>query len=157
MRDRIINAIISSAQKTPYFHLEGYMERWWLVGGWNAQRQNDNDYFDPARAKGGLYEWITDRVAVRLHHILRSDDDRHFHNHPSWSVSIVLRGGYFEWTPGPGIDHVKWRGPGAIVFRRASLLHRLELPPLTTTWSIFILGRKVQGWGFLVPWREYLK
>lgn len=139
----------------PYFDLPGYMERWWVVGRLNAQRQNDNDYFDSAKAKGGLYEWITDRIAVRLHHILRGDNDRHMHNHPYWSVSLVLRGGYFEWTPSASGERCKWRGPGAIVFRRASALHRLELPPLSTTWTIFILGRKSQNWGFLVPWREY--
>lgn len=38
---------------------------------------------------------------IYLHHILRSDDDRALHDHPWWNVSVVLRGGYYEWTPAP--------------------------------------------------------
>lgn len=37
--------------------------------------------------------------SIYLHEFLRSDDDRHFHDHVGWSVSIVLKGGYWEVTP----------------------------------------------------------
>lgn len=36
---------------------------------------------------------------VKLHHILRSDDDRDLHDHPWSFLSIVLKGGYFEHRP----------------------------------------------------------
>jgi hypothetical protein len=36
---------------------------------------------------------------VKLHHILRSDDDRDLHDHPWSFLSIVLKGGYWEHTP----------------------------------------------------------
>jgi len=33
---------------------------------------------------------------IYLHHILRSDKDRHLHDHPWDYSSIILKGGYFE-------------------------------------------------------------
>jgi hypothetical protein len=36
---------------------------------------------------------------VKLHHILRSDEDRDCHDHPWSFLSIVLRGGYWEHRP----------------------------------------------------------
>lgn len=50
--------LIARSAKTPYFHLEGYMERFWLLP----------------------YGWYV--IAARVHHILKSDDDRAFHDHP---------------------------------------------------------------------------
>lgn len=133
-------SLVRRSEKTPYFHLPGYMRRFWL--------------------------WRSKLVSVRIHHILRSDNDRHLHCHPWWNISIVLRGGYFEWMPNPkavtpqGIIR-KWRGPGSIVLRKSSSRHRLDLPAGTTTWSIFIHGRKSREWGFyteegFVHWREYV-
>lgn len=157
--DRFADRIIAAAESgrlTPYFHIAGYMERFWVVGARNMHRNNDNSAFDWGKVGGVVYHWMTDFVAIRLHHILRGDHDRHKHNHPTANVSVVLRGGYWECMPGPDGDVVKWRGPGSIVFRRASSLHKLEMPVETTTWSLFIIFRKTQGWGFLVPWKEYL-
>ena len=37
---------------------------------------------------------------LRLHHILRGDDDREFHDHPFDFTSIILAGGYVEHRPG---------------------------------------------------------
>lgn len=43
--------------------------------------------------------WVTsrhpDRFKLYLHHIVRDDDDRALHDHPSASCSIILKGGYF--------------------------------------------------------------
>src|SRR5208282_805597 len=67
------------APENVYFHLEGYMERWWI-----------------RRPKEGR-KWT-----CRLHHILRSDEDRHLHDHPWPYVTIILKGGYWEVTPVSG-------------------------------------------------------
>ncbi len=117
-------------------------------------------------ARPYLRRWYIIRLSKRglgnvyLHHILRSDDDRALHDHPWWNVSIVLRGGYWEWMPAwvetdlPGIlaraesDLRVWRGPGSIVFRRATAAHRLELPFGKTAWTLFITGKNVRSWGF---------
>ncbi len=144
--------IIRCAQRTPYTHLAGYMERWWLF---RLGRFGEGE--------SGAYGF----VSARVHHILRSDNDRHFHDHPWWFVTVILRGGYWEQRPvlnalGYVTDvEERWHGPGSILIRRASDLHRLVLPVGSTTWTLFVMGPKVQTWGFhvdgvKVPWREYL-
>ena len=141
---RIVAALIVRARRTPYTHLPGYMERYWLLP----------------------YAWW--RPAARLHHILRSDNDRAFHDHPWTYITIILRGGYWEVQPvfdASGLfqgERRTWRGPGSVLFRRARSWHRLELPEGETAWTLFITFRYRQKWGFLVeprhkvPHDEYL-
>lgn len=99
------------------------------------------------------WRWVP---AIRLHHILRSDNDRHFHDHPWNFVSIILRGGYTEVRPTwnkSGIytgNTQRWYGPGSILFRSAKCWHRLNIPDGTTCWTFFISFRYRQKWGFLL-------
>jgi len=148
-----------------YQHLDGYMERWWLV--------------EAAADKT--------RKAVRLHHVLRSDLDRALHDHPWDNASLLLRGGYWEVVPGAyreafenGIETashpmrqlhvtihnlpggkvsplqrevfaaagVRWRGPMSFTRRRAEDLHRLVLPAGATAWSLFVTWPKRRECGF---------
>lgn len=127
----IVNWIIERAKKTPYFHLEGYMERYWLV--------------QPRR-------WLP--FSVRVHHILRSDDDRHLHDHPWSYATIILRGGYTEVTSRD--KDGKWYGVGNILFRGWRHFHRLIVPPGATAWTLFIMGPYRHRWGFKIPYTEYL-
>lgn len=149
---RFGDAVIRLAQRTPYTHLAGYMERWWLFRFGRFGAGESGEY--------GL-------VSARVHHILRSDNDRHFHDHPWPFVTVILRGGYWEQRPvlnaqGLVTDvETQWHGPGSILFRRARDLHRLVLPVGSTAWTLFMMGPKVQTWGFhvdgvKVPWRDYL-
>ncbi len=95
---------------------------------------------------------------LRVHHILRSDLDRELHDHPFWYVSLVLRGGYTEETP----DGRKiWYGPGALLFRSAASLHRLEIPAGESAWTLVLRGPIERVWGFAtdlgwVPWRDFV-
>lgn len=158
--DVFAQALIQTSRETPYFHLEGYMERFWIQvppGMMNTSDTSDR--------------WKTGHGA-RIHHILRSDDDRHLHDHPWSSTSIVLIGGYLEVMPTdphqepaadekPGGTVAVWRSPGDVVHRDATSRHRLIIPANTTAWSLFLMGDYEQGWGFYtpngkVPWREYL-
>lgn len=190
--------IHARAAATPYFHLTDYMHRDWILGARSPERNAVNPNWSVpgfiAPAPGRLYRWICHHVAARAHTTFRSDRDRHLHDHPGWSVSIVLEGGYWEVTRH---DHNKmctpllyrscidsitqgwmcptnkrdiglaqhfgiyWRGPGAIVLRRATMAHRLVLPRGTVSKSIFFIGKKTNPWGFYTPdgkvgWREYL-
>lgn len=199
MKKLILNKLLqlhSNACSTPYYHLHGYMMRDWVLGYRSPDRNGDNPAwkagFSPKSS--ALYRWICRNVAIRAHTILRSDSDRHLHDHPSWSLSIVLEGGYWEvmeptWhaltypsTYKHLLDHldenypnfedsldpiqcanfgVFWRGPGAIVFRRANCFHRLVLPRGKIARSLFAMGKKSNSWGFLTPngkvyWRTYL-
>ncbi len=146
MSTDFVDALIDEAKKTPYFHLKGYMERYWLVP------------FNP------------DSANARIHHILRSDNDRALHDHPWDSISIILKGGYWEILPleqsqHPELDSQRfqriWRKPGDVVSRKAGDRHRIEVEPGTTSWSLFFMGPLRQQWGFYsnegkVYWREYL-
>ncbi|HEV2097635.1 MAG TPA: hypothetical protein VGR45_01780, partial [Stellaceae bacterium] len=102
---------------------------------------------------------------IYLHRMLRDDDDRALHDHPGANISIVLRGGYLEWLfdgkaevgkPLPALK-LRRRRPGQIIFRRAALPHRLELPrdrfgrKAARSWSIFIVLPKLREWGFWCP------
>ncbi len=45
-----------------------------------------------------LTRWVLDLwlFSIRLYHWTSSDDPRAMHNHGSWFVSLVLRGGYTD-------------------------------------------------------------
>lgn len=108
-----------------------YMERWWRL----------------AR------NWATN---VYFHIVRRSDDDRALHDHPWWSFSIVLDGGYWEETILPGGTHKReWFGAGRMKFRTSGkYAHRLELDRFPgeafelPARTIFITGPVLRRWGF---------
>ena len=143
--------IIARAMRTPYVHLAGYMERFWFIR---------------IGRRGGGQSGAYPLVGARVHHILRSDEGRDFHDHPWPYLTIILSGGYWEIRPeffdGELVGETRtWYGPGSVLLRRAGSWHRLELPAGETAWTLFCTGPKVQPWGFLVdrrkvPWREYL-
>lgn len=147
----LIDKPIERAKRTPYYHLEGYMERYWLI-------------------KPNPKRWFFKDFSIRIHRILRSDTDDCFHDHPWASMSIILRGGYWELMPlkqsqHPRIDfyfskHV-WRKTGAIVIRKARFRHKIMIPSGFDCWSMFVMFRKTEKWGFytrkgFVPHKEYL-
>lgn len=98
---------------------------------------------------------------VYLHKIVRDDDDRALHDHPWWSVSLLLRGKYIEVTPaGLGVMYRHY-GLGSVIIRRPTHRHRLELPEGKPAWTLFFTGPKVRTWGFwcprgFVPWHEFV-
>ena len=104
---------------------------------------------------------------VFLHRFLKSDIDD-LHDHPWPFATLILKGGYYEWTPQFGSDGKKigeiarWCGPGSFRMAGAKSLHRLELDPSVTCWTLFMPGPKQRDWGFLVKnkwvqWEQYLK
>lgn len=130
--NQIADWLITRAKRTPYFHLPGYMNRWWLVPY--------NRFFP----------------AVRIHEILRSDEGRDFHDHPWPYLSIILKGSYTEVKPvwdESGIYVGETRrvyGPGSVIFRKARSWHRLEVEFGRIVTTLFITGKYQQRWGFLV-------
>ncbi len=181
----LVDRITQRAQRTPYFHLAGYMNRWWLVPyaeDWRAVKGSTVDFHgmririqgsegqDVSVDYGVRMSWRRPvakllqhfGIAVRVHEILRSDYERHPHDHPWWYVTIILRGRYIEtiYNDAGRLVDVNYWGPGSILFRPAGSWHRLDLygPPV---WTLFITGRYKQTWGFnvggrKVAHREYL-
>lgn len=131
----IVDRLIASAKKRPFNHLEGYMERYWLL--------------PPS--------WLP--FDIRIHKILRSDNDRHMHDHPWSSISWILRGEYEEEMP-----RVQWQDPildpyltfkrimsaGCIAIRKATDRHKLTLRN-GPVYSMFIMFKYQQKWGFYAP------
>ena len=95
---------------------------------------------------------------MRLHHILSSDDERTFHDHPWSFISWILQGSYTEVTPifKDGLyksEKKTVRNACAFYIRRATDWHRLELNEDVedgTVWTLFVMFRKTQEWGFLI-------
>jgi hypothetical protein len=131
-------------------HLTGYMNRWFIKTKY-----------------GGL----------RLHHILRSDADRHLHDHPWDFTSFILWGEYWEELPIAQPDEPyfgdSFNGvspyPGAsvwpkhwprwsVVRRKATDAHLLRLS--RPVWTLVWHGPNERKWGFWteegwVYWRDY--
>lgn len=107
-----------------------YMKRWRLV---------DNRFF-----------------GVRVHKIVRSDEDRELHDHPWTFLSFILSGGYIEHRPfGVSKEYRRFD----FVFRRAEDLHRLQLHKEYAyadnrvvekpAWTFVIRGPTRRRWGFM--------
>lgn len=107
-----------------------------------------------------LYRWtlIFLGYSIRLHHWIKSDDRRFFHDHACDFISIILRGHYKNVTP-DGTFHVKagswWRS-------NATTLHYLDIPE-GGAWTLLLCGRRYRKWGFWVegkkmrPWKYFKK
>lgn len=80
---------------------------------------------------------------IYLHKFGRSDDDRALHDHPWYSVSLLLKGEFLEHSF-KGRRHIPWLLP---VFRTAKFAHRLEIVK-GPVWTIFITGPRIRKWGF---------
>ena len=95
------------------------------------------------------YLFLKDRETfpfnIFLHKFLKSDDEE-LHDHPWNFTTVILSGGYWEHTP----NGKTWYGPGTVLHKKATDLHRLELNAElgTNTWTLFIPGKKYREWGF---------
>ena len=67
-------------------------------------------------------------------------DGEEFHDHPRWSITIVLRGRIVELTPW----HSKILKPGSVVIRSRKAIHSFRVPDgyRGKTWTLFIVGRR---------------
>ena len=89
-------------------------------------------------------------------HKFHKGDPGDVHDHPWPYATLILKGGYYEWTPIFNYDGKKiaercaWRGPGHFRICSASSFHRIELDPAVTTWTLFMPGPQKREWGFLV-------
>jgi hypothetical protein len=146
-RPAVTDWLIERAKRTPYSHIEKdgdvYMERYWLF----------NPYPADSSGKGKLMP------SIRLHKIMRPDQDRHLHDHPWNARTFILRGWYWEERAGEFWDIERNAGDTAAL--RFGEFHAITRVPEDGVWTLFITWRYRGTWGFLVngrkvPWREYL-
>lgn len=127
-------------------------------------RQSNEPYLER------YYLFLKDRkwfpFNVFLHKFLKSDPDD-VHDHPWPYATLILKGGYYEWTPkfdadGKMIGEIRhWRGPGHCRVCRSTSYHRIELAKNVECWTLFMPGPQQREWGFLVKnnwiqWEEYI-
>jgi hypothetical protein len=103
---------------------------------------------------------------IFLHKFLKGDLDD-VHDHPWSYATLILKGGYYEYTPnfenGKMVGETKhWRGPGHFRVCSPNSYHRIELVSGITAWTLFMPGPHKREWGFLVnnKWiqhEQYLK
>lgn len=169
----MLNWLIERAKRTPYYHLDGYMNRWWLVPynqiierkvKWDGELRPGNVcHAEHASTDGtGMVSfwkrplaWCIQKMgfAVRIHEILRSDSGRDPHNHPWPYLTIILKGAYIEerYDDAGNLIDAEWHGPGSILYRPANSWHKLWLREGRTVTTLFITGKKCQRWGFATP------
>lgn len=163
-RPRITEWIIFKSLQTPYFHIDGYMKRYWLF---NAYVKD---------ATGVMYKpwpWLP---SVRVHHILRADFDRVPHDHPWDARTIILHGYYIESRrelasekekPGflaaaPWVNKRYYRFKGDTATLKFEEYHTVTEVSEGGVWTLFFTWKYRGGWGFWVdgkkvPYREYLE
>lgn len=138
--------IMDREKKSPYLERFYIVPRWWSLGLFN----------------------------VVIHRFHRSDSTHDgLHDHPWPFLSIILKGGYWEWVLVNRRDVVKHhahekikarrRGEGDFVFAHPWHLHRVELFQNMEgeVWTMVIFGPRIRSWRFLVdgkfyPWREWI-
>lgn len=162
-RPLVANWLIQRAMKTPYTHLPGYMNRYWLF---NAYEKKDGKEVTPV-------SWLP---SVRVHHILRRDNDRHKHDHPWNARTVILKGYYVEdkivkygHQPTEHFGDAYYevtkrstRTPGDTAPILFGDYHSVAEVPEGGVWTLFITFGYQGTWGFLVdgvkvPWREYMQ
>lgn len=97
---------------------------------------------------------------LMLHRIHRADSDRWLHNHP-WATATfrILSGGYTEERLTDAGVVTRAYVAGDVNRLDATTFHRItSIQP--NTWTIGLIGARVQGWGFLVngelvQWQQY--
>jgi hypothetical protein len=89
---------------------------------------------------------------IRLHHWIKSDDRRFFHDHSCDLISIVIKGHYYNITPHKYNNNWKVASlvkPWHPRKMKATQQHYLEIPK-EGAWTIILCSRPYKKWGFYV-------
>jgi len=118
-----------------------------------------------------LFSLYKDGPALCIHHFVKSDPDRGFHDHP-WrhAIGFILCGGYTEAILGeplqPGDDETddyangincRGRRPSKVIERSrwsfgyltGTMFHRVLLKKNQDAWTIFYSGDRVKIWNMV--------
>lgn len=129
-RGPIADLLIAYAQREPYFHLEGYMRRWWVLNPYDSATRRTR------------YPWL--KFSVRVHHILRHDYGKHLHDHPWNARTVILRGSYVERRE----CHLRVRSRGDTATLDHNEFHRIVDVSSGGVYTLFITGPYRGKWGF---------
>jgi hypothetical protein len=95
-----------------------------------------------------MRRWVVNfkLFSLRLHRWYYGDDERNFHDHSWWFITIILAGGYTDVSPA-GEDRL---GVFSIRFRRANFRHTVRIDNHKGAWTFLLTGPLVRRWGFWV-------
>ena len=74
---------------------------------------------------------------IFIHRWFRSDSGL-MHDHPRWTITIVLTGHFIEELP----KKRRWLSPGSVVFRSHNSVHKIIIPKGQKVRTVFITGRR---------------
>lgn len=143
--------LMARAVLRPYTHIPSrvneddiYMFRYWLF----------NPYPESGAKKRWGWNWLP---SIRLHWIMRPDEDRDLHDHPWNARTIILSGWYRETREG----YWMLRQQGDTATLNFGEFHRIDEIAEFGVLTLFITWRYQGTWGFKVagkkiPWRVYL-
>lgn len=99
-----------------------------------------------------LIRWVLNLglFSIRVHHWIRSDDKRYFHDHAWWFLTLVLWGDYIDVSKRDG--WYAYHDPlcmGQIRFRPAMHRHYVVVPK-GGCWTLLLTGPPIRNWGFWV-------
>lgn len=156
----------------------GENEKWFEFNKLITIRRRDNVPYLVRRTLISFGKWFS----IKYHKILVSDEPCN-HDHPWPFLTIILKGGYFEWTPidqkdsgermdsnvmgVTGLENCHFHKPGSIMYRPAKWIHRLELADdpkkpghLIPAHTLVFTGKVIRDWGFWTKsgwifWEKY--
>ncbi|WP_416877956.1 hypothetical protein [Litorimonas sp.] len=98
----------------------------------------DDEYMHKGQIRNKLPWWCP--FNLLLHCWRAKSGSEEFHDHPRWSITILLRGKIIEKTPWS----LRFLRPGSVVFRSRKAIHAFYLAPefRGKTWTLFIVGRR---------------
>lgn len=136
----IADYLIKRAKRTPYFHLDGYMNRWWLFN-----RYSEIGRMDRVKPR---FSWLP---SVRIHQILREDKADHLHDHP-WDGRTIILDGWYRETREDGKDYTMQEGHTRPI--KFGEYHSINHVGLDSVYTMFITWKYQGTWGFLVDGKK---
>lgn len=109
--------------------------------------------------------WLPFGWSLKIHKIVRADDDRCQHDHPWNFIRIILWGGYVEERGSKRVTLKPWRpwAPWRIYPAVGVFKHRIDrLLNGEFNWSLILCSPKVRSWGFFtregwIPWKKFVE
>lgn len=141
----VTRLIIAKAMRTPYFHLHGYMDRFWLFNGYEECR---GDLSDAQRQEAKRFPQLP---SIRVHHILREDLAKHPHDHPWDFRTIILDDWYIERRENAPARVLRRGDTASINFGE---YHHIERVAEGGVWTMVIIFDYRGKWGFNVDGKK---
>lgn len=168
-RPAIAYWLIERAKKTPWYPVEGIMDRFWLFNPYS-------EYLGPEGEEVKNNKFLSWLPSIRIHHIIGPDLDPDMHDHPWDCRTIILRGWYVDKRLNPEFESMlpetaenceveaHLNCPGMTTRFRLGDYHKIVsvynhhmgLDEEVGAWTLFITWKYQGPWGFMVEGKKML-